>query len=112
MQPNLVTVETNEIIVTLSTIGLQGPQGATGPGGTDTRIVEVGEITSAGLTGVEVAVADMGAADDYVVMLNYVENPHGNGALFSEREIDKFTIKHAGTHFVAVGYTVLRKVAI
>lgn len=105
-----VVVEPVEVTAVISTTGLQGPRGVAGPAGEDARLADIGEITSAGLAGVGVAVSDMTAADDYIVALNYAENPRGNGALFYEREVDKFTVKHAGTHFVAVSYTVIRKV--
>jgi hypothetical protein len=105
-----VYVEPVEITATISTTGLQGPRGVAGPAGEDARLADIGEITSAGLAGVEVAVIGMDSETDYIVDLAYAENPRGNGVLFYERAVDKFTVKHAGTHYVAVSYVVIRKV--
>ena len=54
-----VIVEPEEINVTVSTVGIQGPKGDPGSGATDNRIHLIGETTSNGPAGVSVPVSGM-----------------------------------------------------
>lgn len=105
-----VSVTIDKIVSVTVATGLTGPQGPPGVGSTDARIHVMGEVISNGLIGVEVSITGMTLLDDYLVFLNYIGDPKGNGNLFSVREATKFTIKHYGTTQVAVGYLVMKKV--
>lgn len=106
-------IETDIIVVTIpeGARGAKGEKGDAGTGNLDVRIVAIGEVTSNGTTGVTVAVAGMTSSSDYVVLLTYNDIPGGNGVPFCTRTQNDFTIKHYGSTFTQIGYTVIRKVS-
>lgn len=106
-----VIVTPVEVTAVVSNTGIQGPKGDPGSGATDNRIHLIGDTTSAGTAGVSIPVTGMTLADDYVAFPFYLENPQGNGVLYAEQTASEFTIKHAGSHLVKVGYVVFKKVA-
>lgn len=112
METLQATVVEQPVVVATVFMGATGPkgdQGDPGSGATDTRINAIGETVTAGISGVTVAVTGMTLSTDYIVELQYLGNPSGNGIPWVERAASEFVIKHYGNSFVAIGYTVMKK---
>ena len=106
------TVVEQPVVVATVFVGAAGPKGDKGDpgsGAVDQRINAIGETVTNGITGVTIDITGMTASTDYVVQLQYLENPSGNGIPWVERAVDSFVIKHYGNALVAIGYVVLKK---